>query len=173
MKNNIRYQWPLHFILFITNWLPDNVIFIKLRGFLVRPFFKSCGKRLGIGRNVVFYNSSKISIGDDVYIAYGSWIAAADEIIIGNEVLFGPYNVVVSANHTRFNGSFRFGEPSLGEIIFEKGVWMGAHCTTTASSTVKEGSLVASNTVVKGVVDANSLYAGKSVGHKIKEFQNQ
>lgn len=171
MKNNIRYQWPLHFILLLTNWLPDNVVFIRFRGFLARPFFNSCGKRLGIGRNVVFYNPSKISIGDDVYIAFGCWFSAADEIIIGDEVLFGPYNVVVSGNHTRLNGSFRFGKPSLGVIRINKGAWLGAHCTTTASSVVGSGSLIASNTVIKGSLDDNSLYAGQSVGRKVKSLK--
>ena len=171
VRNNIRYSWPLHFILLVTNWLPDNVMFIRLRGFLARPFFKPCGKRLGIGRNVVFYNPSKISVGNDVYIAYGSWISAADDIIIGDEVLIGPYNVVVSGNHTRLNGSFRFGPPKLGRIIIGNGVWIGAHCTITALSNVEAGSLIASNTVVKGVVENNSLYAGQSVGRKIKKFK--
>ena len=32
-------------------------------GKMARPFFKKCGKNLGIGRNVTFYNPSKIEIG--------------------------------------------------------------------------------------------------------------
>ena len=120
----------------------------------------------------MFYNPSKISIGDDVYIAYGSWFSAADEIVIGDEVLFGPYNVVVSGNHTRLNGSFRFGQPSLGAILIEKGVWLGAHCTTTASSRIMAGSLVASNTVVKGLIDCDSLYAGNSVARFVRKFNS-
>ena len=137
---------------------------------MVRPFFKSCGKRLGIGRNVVFYNPSKISIGNDVYIAYGCWFSAADDIRIGDEVLFGPYNVVVSGNHTRLEGSFRFGQPNLGPVTIGNGVWIGAHCTITAFSEVGAGSLVASNTVVKGIVESDSLYAANAVGKIIKKF---
>lgn len=168
--NNLRHTWPLHFVLLITNWLPDNVIFLKLRGRLARPFFKKCGSNLRLGRNVVFYNPANISIGKDVYVAYGSWISAGDEIEIGDEVLFGPYNVVVSANHTRLDGSFRFGPPSLGKVVIEHGVWMGAHCTTTANSRVKRGSVVAANTVVRGTVDSDSIYAGGSLGRVVKKF---
>jgi hypothetical protein len=51
-----------------TNWLPDNLIFLRLRGKLASPFFKSCGKRIGLGRNLTFYNPSIISIGNDDYI---------------------------------------------------------------------------------------------------------
>jgi len=78
----LRYDIPMHFILLLTNWLPDNVIFIRLRGSLARPFFNHCGKRLGIGRNVVFYNPSNISIGNDVYIAYGNWFSSSFGVII-------------------------------------------------------------------------------------------
>jgi acetyltransferase-like isoleucine patch superfamily enzyme len=145
-------------------------VFMRLRGLIIRPFFKKCGKRLGVGRNVVFYNPSKISIGDDVYIAYGCWFAAGDCISVEDEVIFGPYNVVASSNHTRMNGSFRFGEGAFGEIVFQRGVWMSSHCTTTAGSTVKEGSLVAANTVVRGIVEKDVLYAGDSLGYVRKNF---
>lgn len=75
----LRYDWPLHFILFFTNWLPDNVIFLRLRGFLSRPFFGSCGHSLNIGR--------------DVYIDYGCVFMAIDKISVGDEVMLSPYCV--------------------------------------------------------------------------------
>jgi acetyltransferase-like isoleucine patch superfamily enzyme len=111
----IRYDWPLHFLLRLTNWLPDNVIFIKLRGMLARPFFRKCGTNLGIGRNVTFYNPSAIEIGSSVYIAYGCWFLGAGRLVIEDEVLFGPYVVISPANHTKINGSFRYGDSELGE----------------------------------------------------------
>ena len=107
-----RYDWPLHFILLLTNWMPDNVFVIRLRGKLASPFFKKCGKKLGIGRGVTFYNPSQIEIGDWVYIAYGCWLQGSFGIKISDEVLFGPYVVVATSNHTRQEGSWRFGPPS-------------------------------------------------------------
>jgi acetyltransferase-like isoleucine patch superfamily enzyme len=156
----IRYDWPLHLVLFLTNWLPDNVIFLRLRGSLARPFFKQCGKKLGIGRNVTFYNPSNISIGDWVYIAYGNWFSAANGIQIGDEVLFGPYNVIASSNHTRLNNSYRFGVPEGGKIVIGKGTWVGAHCTILQSSSIGEGSIIAANSVVNSDVPSNCLFAG-------------
>lgn len=105
-----------------------------------------------------------ISIGNDVYIAYGCWFGAGASIQIEDEVIFGPYNVVASSNHSRENGSFRFGKYTFGEIVFKKGVWMCSHCTTTANSIIKEGALVGANTVVKGIVEKDVLYAGNSLG---------
>lgn len=168
MWTNIRYNLPMHFVLFLTNWLPDNVVFIRLRGRLASPFFKSCGKKLGIGRNVVFYNPSKISIGNDVYIAYGNWFSSSYGVVIEDEVLFGPYNVIATSNHTKKNGSYRFGASKGGEIVFKKGCWIGANCTITSKVEIGEGSVVGANTVVNKNVPANCIFAGTPGDIKIK-----
>jgi len=159
-KRLIRYDLPLHFILMLTNWLPDNVIFIRFRGWLSRPFFKKCGKKLGIGRNVTFYNPSKIEIGNNVYIALGCWFSSSLGVIIKDEVMFGPYNVIVSSNHTSKNGSFRFGESKGGEVVFNNGCWIGANCTILAKTIVGKGSVVAANSVASGVIPENCIYGG-------------
>lgn len=158
----LRYDWPLHFILLLTNWLPDNVFFIRLRGCIARPFFRKCGKKLGLGRNVVFYNPSNIEIGNWVYIAYGCWFSAGNRILIEDEVLFGPYNVIVTTNHTRKYGSFRFGVPEGDKVIFKKGCWIGANCTILPGSVIGKGTVVGANTVVSDVVRNNCVFAGIS-----------
>lgn len=155
-----RYDWPMHFILILTNWLPDSVFFIRLRGALIRPFFKSCGKKLGVGRNVTFYNPSMIEIGNWVYIAYGCWFSPGNGIEIEDEVLFGPYNVIATSNHTRLNGSFRFGQPRGEKILFKKGSWIGANCAILAGSVIGAGTVVGANTVVVGNVPDNCVFAG-------------
>src|SRR5690348_14143761 len=113
----LRYDWPLHLVMLLANWLPDNVPLLRLRGLLIKPFLGSCGRNLRVGRNVTLYNPSRISLGNDVYIAYGCWFMAGGEISIGDEVMFGPYSVTVSANHTRAKGSFRFGSPRCSTIV--------------------------------------------------------
>lgn len=156
----IRYDWPLHFILMLTNWLPDNVFFINLRGTLARPFFKKCGRKLGIGRNVTFYNPSKIEIGNSVYIAYGSWFLGAANLVIEDEVMFGPYVVISPSNHTRKNQSFRFGEPVCKDIRIQKGAWIGAHSTLVIGAKVGKGAMIAANSVLNTIVDDNMMFGG-------------
>lgn len=155
-----RYDWPMHFILLFTNWLPDNVFFIRLRGTLISPFFKKCGKKLGVGRNVTFYDPSKIEIGNWVYVAYGCWFSSGFGIKIEDEVLFGPNNVIATSNHTRSDGSFRFGISKGKEIMFKKGSWIGANCTILSGSVIGTGSVIAANTVVNINVPENSVFAG-------------
>lgn len=167
----LRYDWPLHFVLLVTNWLPDNVTFIRLRGAMASPFFHKCGKKLGLGRNVVFYNPSKIEIGNLVYIAYGCWFSAGFEIIIEDEVLFGPYNVIATTNHTRINKSFRFGIPTGGRIICKKGSWIGANCTILPGSIIGDGTVIGANTVTSGSIPDNCVFAGNP-GNIKKEFND-
>ena len=166
-----RYDLPLHFVLQLTNWLPDNVVFIRLRGRLARPFFKKCGNRLGIGRNVTFYNPSKIEIGSDVYIAYGCWFSSGLGIIIEDEVLFGPYNVIATSNHTRLNGSFRFGKAVGKQIRFKKGSWIGANCTILAGTILGNGSVIAANSLAKGDIPDNCVFAGNP--GEVKSYYNE
>lgn len=155
-----KYDIPLHFVLKLTNWLPDNVIFLRFRGRIAKPFFKSCGKKLGLGRDLTFYNPSNISIGENVYISIGNWFNAPANIIIEDEVMFGPKSVITSSNHTKHNGSYRYGKPQISPIQIGKGSWVSANCTITAGSNIGKGCLIASNSVVRGVVPDNSLYGG-------------
>lgn len=157
----LRYDWPLHAVLRLTNWLPDNVPCIRLRGRLARPFFGKCGGRLGIGRNVTFYDPSKITIGDWVYIAYGSWFSASAGLHIADEVLFGPYTVVATTNHTRLDGSYRFGEPRGKAVTIGRGVWIGAHCSILRGARIGSGTVIAANTVVRGEVPPDCIYGSQ------------
>ncbi len=149
-----RYDWPLHFTLLLTNWLPDNVPCLWLRGFLAHFFIGSCGENLRLGRNISFYNPSKIHLGNRIYIAFGCWFMAGEDITIEDEVIFGPYGVIASSNHQFSNNSFRYGSAQQLPINIGKGSWVGAHVTVTAGANIGSGCLVAA-----GAVLTNRRYA--------------
>lgn len=160
MRRCFRHDWPLHFVLLLTNWLPDNTVFLRIRGALARHFLGSCGPNLRLGRNITFYNPSKIHLGRDVYIAIGTWFMAGGEITVGDEVLFGPYCVLVSSSHQRKGRSFRFGAPERLPIQIASGSWLAAHVTVTGGTSIGEGSLVAANSVVTKDVPPDRVVAG-------------
>lgn len=171
LKRLLRYDWPLYFSLFLTNWLPDNVIFLRLRGWLISHFLGSCGKNLRIGRNITIYNPSNVYIGSNVYIAYGCWFMGGERITIGDEVIFGPYCVVVSSNHSRSEQTFRYGAPVLEPIHIGCGTWIAAHVTVTAGTIVGKGTLIAANSVARGEIPDNVLAAGQPA-RVIKHFDD-
>lgn len=156
----VRYDWPLHFVLLFTNWLPDNVAFLRLRGWLASPFFSKCGKNLRLGRDITFYNPLNIQLGSNIYIAKGCWFSAGFPIQIGDEALFGPNVIVASSNHTKENGSFRYGKSTGNVVIIGKGSWIAANCAITAGTDIGNGAVIGANSVVKGEIAPDSLYAG-------------
>ncbi len=167
----LRYDWPLHAILFLTNWLPDNVVFLRWRGYLVRPFFGKCGRMLNIGRNVTFHDPAQIHIGDFVHISYGCMFMAAHRISIDDEVMFGPYCVVTTGNHTCINGSYRFSVVERLPIHIQKGVWLATHVTVTPGVIIGAGSLIAAGAVVVENVP-NGVMVGGIPAHVIKSIKD-
>lgn len=155
-------QLVLHVFFLLTNWLPDNIRFIRLRGYLFGLCMKKSGKRLGIGRNVYIYNCKHLEVGDDVYIAYGTWINATGEINIQDQVLIGPYCVLASSNHTyvAVQDSYRFGPSAAKKIVIERGSWLGAHITVTAGVTIAKASVIAANSSVVKNTEPNSINGG-------------
>lgn len=157
----LRYDWPLHFVLVLTNWLPDNVVFIKLRGLLAKPFFLKAGSNLQIGRDVTFYNPSNIEIGKNVYIARGTWFSAGERIKIQDNILFGPYVVVVTSDHSIENSAYYFGPPvNKKSVEICSGSWIGAHSTILAGSYINKTVLIGANSVFKGSSQEKGIYGG-------------
>jgi acetyltransferase-like isoleucine patch superfamily enzyme len=166
----LRYDWPLHFILLLTNGLPDNVAFLRLRGALARPFLGQCGQDLRLGRDLTFYNPRQIHLGSHVYIARGCWFSTGAPIVIGDEVLFGPYCLVSSQNHAKSGGSYRFGNPVEKEITVGSGSWIAGHVTLTAGCQVGKGCLVGAGSVVSGNL-ADGCLAGGIPARVIKDSE--
>lgn len=160
LQRLIRHDWPVHFFLLLTNWLPDNTVFLRLRGLLISPFLGACGRNLRLGRNVTLYNPSRIYFGNDVYAAFGCWFMAGGNIRVEDEVLLGPYCVIASSTHSRASGSFRFAPPLQNAIHIGRGSWLGAHVVVTGGSRVGTGTLVGAGAVVTGNLEDNALAVG-------------
>ena len=155
----LKYLW-FHFIGLATNWLPDLRPALRLRGWLMRPAFKTCGPNFQIARNVTINFSSRLEIGADVYFAEGCWIHAWGGIVIEDEVQLGPYVTLVSGDHTCKNGSYRFGANQLGAIRLCRGCWLGAHATVTKNVTVGDGALLAANSVATHDIPSMAIAGG-------------
>jgi maltose O-acetyltransferase len=155
----LQYLW-FCFIMSATGWLPDLRPILQIRGFLLRPCFKACGRNLQVARRVTIHFSSRLEIGSDVYIATGCWLHAWGGIILEDEVQLGPYSVLVTGNHTREHGSYRFGTSRTAPIRLCRGSWLAAHATVTKGVTVGCGALVAANSVATRDVPEFSVAGG-------------
>lgn len=142
----LQYLW-FHFITVATSWLPDLRPVPRLRGFLLWPSFKSCGRNLQVARHVTINFSNRVEIGSDVFIATGCWLHAGGGIVLEDEVQLGPYAVLVTVDHTQVDGSYRFGPSRLAPIHICQGAWIAAHATVTKGVVIGRGALLAANSV--------------------------
>jgi len=143
-----------------TGWLPDLRPVLRMRGFLLRPAFKRCGKNLQVARGVTINFSNRLEIGQDVFLAMGCWLNAAGRIVLDDEVQLGPYAVLVTGDHTQLGGSYRFGRSMLAPIRICRGSWVAAHATVTNGVTIGPGSILAANSVATQDIPPRALAGG-------------
>lgn len=159
MMRIVKYLW-FRLIMLSTGWVPDFTPVMRLRGFLTKPAFKRCGQNFQIGSGTIINWSSSIEIGNDVFIANNCWIQGVGGVSLADEVMLGPFTVLASNNHTKRNGSYRFGPPSRGKITINRGSWTGAHVVVMADVTIGSGCAVAAGSVVTKDVENNCVVGG-------------
>jgi maltose O-acetyltransferase len=143
-----------------TGWWPDFWPCLRLRGFLLRPAFQSCGRNLQVGRHVAVNFPNRLEIGRHVFIATGCWLHARGGIVLEDEVLLGPYAVLAAGDHTEVKGSYRFGESRLAPIRICRGAWVSAHATVTKGVVIGRGALLAANSVATRDVTPFTMAGG-------------
>lgn len=166
------------------------MIFIyKLIDFLRRAFnkafiqpglkagMKSCGRDVKIGAGCEIKPLRNISFGDRVEIGPKAlfWTTRA-EIIIGNDVLFGPGVTIVTGNHpTNIQGctinSIKDEDKPQDcdqDVIIDDDVWIGCNVTILKGVHIHTGAVIAAGSVVAKDVESNCIYGGVPA-KKIKE----
>jgi len=155
----LKYLW-FHFVTVATDWLPDLQPVLRLRGFLLRPAFKSCGRNLLVSRRVTINFPSRMEIGNDVCLATGCWLHAWGGIVLEDETMVGPYAVLVTGDHTQIDGSYRFGLSRVAPIRLCCGSWVAAHATVTKGVVIGPGALLAANSVATRDVPSFAIAGG-------------
>jgi len=133
---------------------------IKVRGAMMRPFFKKCGRNFRISKNVTFASPHNIEIGKDVYIAIGAWLNGLGGLVIEDGVKISPYVVIDTCVHTFKNNSVAFGGSILEPIRIGHGSWLAAHVVVRAGVSIGPGVLVAGNAAVTKDVPENVMVGG-------------
>lgn len=151
---------PMHLIFLLTSLLPNSKPTTQIRGWLLKPFFRSAGKNLQIASGVIINHINNISVGNDVYIAHNSWINGTGGINIGDGVIIGPFSVIVTTEHKFINGRVSNDETLIAPIKINSGTWLASHVVITSGVTIGEGCLVAAGAVVTKDFDRNSMVGG-------------
>lgn len=158
--NQFRYNIPFSLLTSLLSFLPDNRYSIKIRGKILSKFIKTCGKNFQIGRDVTILNTNNIEIGNDVYIAKGTWLNCKGGITLKDGVIISPYVVISSLQHTFDENTSRFSDSISGKVIIGEGTWIASHVHIKQSVSIGRKCLIAANSsVVKNVAD-NTVVGG-------------
>lgn len=160
IKVFLRYDIPLWLCGLLTDWLPDNRYTIRIRGMLYGCFIYKCGKNFACARNVQLKGVDHLTIGNDVYLASGVWLNAMGNMVLEDEVVFGPYVVISTGTHTFKNGSVKQGGSLMAPVRVGKGSWLAAHSSVRAGVTIGKGVIVGANSMVTKDVPDNMIVGG-------------
>mgnify|MGYP000184198833 CR=1 FL=1 len=172
-RRTASYVW-FNAVMGATRGLPDLTVVLRLRGALVRPCFKRCGKNLQIASNVEVTYTTHVDVGDDVFLGRGAWLMGYGGITLEDQAMLGPYTVLAASNHTKKDRSYRFGPPTGEPIVLGRGVWMGAHAVVTQGVTIGAGSAIAAGAVVTRDIPSDAVAGGvpaKVLGSKPTELR--
>jgi acetyltransferase-like isoleucine patch superfamily enzyme len=127
---------------------------------LARPAFKKCGRNLQIATDVTIGHPNRVELGDDVFIARGTWMTAYGGVELADQAILGPYTTIVTANHSKLDGSWRFGPPKVAPVRIGRGAWTGAHSVITPGVDVGDGACVGAGAVVTKSVAPDATVFG-------------
>lgn len=132
----------------------------RLRGWCAKLIMKSCGRNVNIEKGALF--SQDVSIGDNSSIGMDSWLLNP-AITIGNDVMMGPYCIMLTTNHETSNTEIPMwhqGFTAPNPIVIEDDVWIGARVTILGGVTIGHGSIIGAGSVVTKSCEPYSIIAG-------------
>ncbi len=151
--------------------------------FLLKKWNINVGKRvivkglpinIKIGDNCDLYDQvvielirhdAQITFGNKVLLSYGVLVSCSCKIAIGNSVQVGEYSSIRDSTHSYKDLSkpMREAADSIATIIIGNDVWIGRNCIIMPGTIIEDGVVVGANSIVKGTLKENGIYAGSPV----------
>jgi acetyltransferase-like isoleucine patch superfamily enzyme len=149
----------------------------------LRVGFLQGGRRLAVGRNVALAIYGELVLGDGVTLADGCALEVGPNgrLVLGSNSFVGRHSVIradrsieigdrcIMAEHCTVRDQDHLVDPEerLSEkaaptapVVLESNVWMGAGVRVLKGSHIGEGSVVAANAVVRGLVPPGVVMGG-------------
>jgi acetyltransferase-like isoleucine patch superfamily enzyme len=122
------------------------------------------GDRVTILRSVTINTlmNGKIFIGNGVHIGEGSMITSEKEIVVNDNVIIGPHNIIVDVDHCFSSKAV----PIIKQGFVSKKIWIGedvwisSHCSIVKGVTIGRGAVIGAGSVVTKDVPEYTIVAG-------------
>ncbi|MCZ4409789.1 DapH/DapD/GlmU-related protein [Cryomorphaceae bacterium 1068] len=131
------------------------------------PKTASIGQNSNLGKNVSIYcgKNGSFTLGDGSHIApFGYLLIDNNDCSIGSKVAVGPFcTFVCHSNSIKGNSKFFAENYSDGGIEIGNNVFIGAQCTILPGAQIDDNVVIASNSVVRGILKSGFVYGGTPV----------
>lgn len=132
----------------------------RLRSFLARRMFKSCGKGVNIEHGAFFGSGRDIEIGNNS--ALGLDARVSGPLSIGNDVMMGPNVSIYTQNHETENiyKPMRLQTAPKKKVTIGNDCWIGANAVLLPGVTVGNGAIVGAGAIVTHDVPERAVVGG-------------
>jgi maltose O-acetyltransferase len=131
------------------------------------PFRATDAKRVGEGcfylDQIVWLNGDKIELGDRVAFNFGCYVNGYSGLVIGDDVSFGPYTMVHTADHETSDTERPINQQGWKEsppVRIGSDCWIGMGVCILAGVQIGEGSVIGAGSIVTKDVEAYSVAVG-------------
>ncbi|MBY6683238.1 acyltransferase [Rhodococcus sp. BP-316] len=151
--------WPgLYRDIVLNQIIASPFVPVRLR----RAFLNAYGLSVGRSRVAphVWIGSTRLSIGDNSFVNYGTMFNTSEQISIGNFVDVGMRCLFITSSHELGPPSHRAAGHVRMPIVVGDGTWIGAGVTILPGVVIGAGCVVAAGSVVTQSIRANTLVGG-------------
>ncbi len=131
------------------------------------PFRAADAKRLGDGcfylDRIVWLNGDKIELGDRVGFNYGCYVNGFSGLVIGDDVNFGPYTMIHTADHETADTERPISQQGWKEsppVRIGSDCWVGMGVSILAGVQIGEGCVIGAGGVVTKDLEPYSVAVG-------------
>ncbi len=105
---------------------------------------------------------SRLEIGEGTFVGeFANIRTAGAPITIGARCLLGQNVTIVGSNHGTRAGALIVDQPWVGSgVEIGDDVWIASNTIVVAGARIASGAVIAANSVVRGDVPANAIFAG-------------
>jgi galactoside O-acetyltransferase len=125
---------------------------------LMKEMFGAIGEHCWIEPPIFFCYGTNVFFGDMVYVNFNLSLVDDYQIIIGNQVLFGP-NVTIAVTGHPIDPASR-GYMYAFPVTIGDNVWVGAGAVICPGVTIGENTVIGAGSIVTKDIPANVIAAG-------------
>lgn len=115
------------------------------------------GKGISTCRNCSIVSvGGRIKIGSNVFFSAYCKVVCHDQVIIGDNCIFGPNVSIYDHDHNYDNTGIIEGYKT-SPITIEKNCWLGTNVTVLRGSHIGEGSIIGTGVIIRGNIPPHSL----------------